>query len=148
MEEHPVLGKVLPGGLDLGGEVIQVLGGAQVVDLPLQTPPQVLYGVAVWRVSDPIENRDIGGGESGLDALGHVAGRPILHEDGAPCLPQAGLQVPLQYLAIHRRVHLGVLLDKIESPELGIAKRRPNHEFGRMFGAPHDEVGMVAGDGG
>ena len=70
----------------LFGKLVKIAVSAQLVDLLLESPQQILYGVAVGQVSHPVENRNLGVGKSGLDALGHVTGRPVLHEDGAPCL--------------------------------------------------------------
>ena len=85
-EEGLVLGQVLPRLPDLVCKLVEIAGDAQVVDLLLQTPPQVLDGVAVGQVAHPLENRNLGVGEPGHDAFGRVTGRPVLHEDGAPCL--------------------------------------------------------------
>ena len=70
--------------------------------------------------------------------------RPVLHEDGVPRHPHAGLQVPLEDLLVDLQVHLLVPGHKVEAADFSVASRGQNHDFGRKFDTSADEVQVVA----
>ena len=53
---------------------------------------------------------------------GLIAGRSILHEDGAASLGEGPSQMPLEDLLVHPRIHLRVGLNKIDLVKFAIAK--------------------------
>ena len=126
----------------------QVRSGLHTHDDLLQLAPEVLNGVEVTTLTNPVQHRDVLIVEPGGDGAGRVTRRAVLHEDLRASHPHAGLQVLLQDHLVHGGVHLGILLDEEEPPKFGVSEGRPNHQFGRVLQGADDEVWMVSGNGG
>ena len=141
-----VLGKLPPGLLDGGGQLLQVGGSRVGGDDAFETMPTILNGIEIARLSHPVKNRNICLIQPGQDGSGRVAGCSILHEDGAPSLVKGPPQMPPEDLLVHLGVHFAVGLDEVQLTQLSIAKRGPNHQLGRMLHSPHHAGWVVSGN--
>ena len=113
-----VLGKLPPGLLDGGGQLLQVGGSRVGGDDAFETMPTILNGIEVARLSHPVKNRNICLIQPGQDGSCRVSvsGCPILHEDRAPP------QIPPEDLLVHPGVHFTIGLDKVQLTQLSITK--------------------------
>ena len=113
-----VLGKLPPGLLDGGGQLLQVGGSRVGGNNSFKMMPQILKGIQVTRLSHPVNNRNICLIQLGQDGSCRVSvsGCPILHEDRAPP------QIPPEDLLVHPGVHFTIGLDKVQLTQLSITK--------------------------
>ena len=147
-EEGLVLAEDLPGLLDLLDQLVQVGAGRHCPDDCVELAPEILNRIQVAGLPNPVQDLDVVLGKPLLDAAGGVARGSVLHEDGAPCLPQTRPKMLLQDVFVHLGVHLLVLGNKIQTAKFAVPEGSPDHDFLRMFYGAANHPRVVSGDGG
>ena len=84
------LGKEAPGQVHPAVELLNVPRQPELGhDDPLPLPPEILDGVLVRTLTNPVEHRDVLLGQPSLGLPGGVAGGSVLHEDLSPGLVES-----------------------------------------------------------